>query len=256
MPKAFDISQLDITDSEISRLLERCSDVGRLFFSDGEYLFREGEEGGEIFVVLKGAFAVEQKNGHAEQEIIASHCIEDDVPCFVGEMAYFGDGHRTASIRSSGATFALELKPEHLDVILGNFPALTRIFCRQLSMRLKETNDILKKITAGNALQTSPVNLDEGEILFQQGDAPDRLYHLLFGDLVWELNGERVPGGTVQEFIEPAAYLAGTPYPVTVRAKSPTCLVAIEKGSKQAVVRNYPELILQLFEGNASAGGD
>jgi hypothetical protein len=84
---------------------------------------------------------------------------------------------------------------------------------------------------------------------------PDRLYHLLFGDLVWEIDGEPVPGGTVREFVEPAAYLAGCPYKATIRAGSPACLVAIEEASKQAVVRNYPELVLQLL-GEMVPGGD
>jgi CRP-like cAMP-binding protein len=255
MPRPFDTAQLETTDSEIGRLLECCSDAERLCFDDGEYFFQEDEARDEVYMVLRGAFVVEQHNGKGDREIIASQCVGGDEPCFVGEMAYFGGGSRTAAVRSSGASFALVLKPKHMDAILGSFPSLTRTFCSQLSMRLKETNDTLKRITANNAMQASQVNLEEGEILVRQGDTPDRLYHLLFGDLAWEVDGEQVMGGTFQEFVEPAAYLSGRPYEVTVRAKSPTCLVAIEQGSRQAVVRNYPELILQLFEAGAPTTG-
>ena len=248
MPRPFDIAQLELNDSEVLRLQECCGDAEVLCFDDGEYFFQEDEERDEVYMVLRGAFVVEQRNGKADKEIIASQCVSDDEPCFVGEMAYFGGGSRTAAVRSSGATFALVLKPRHMDAILGSFPGLTRTFCSQLSMRLRETNDTLKRITAGNAMQASQVNLEEGEVLVRQGDTPDRLYHLLFGDLVWEVDGEEVSGETIQEFVEPVSYLSNAPYPVTVRARSPSCLVAIEKVSKEAVVRNYPGLVLHLFE--------
>ncbi len=253
MPRSFDISQLQVADTEIPQLLEACQGSQLLCFDDGEYLFREHEESKEIYLVLRGAFVVEQQNNQLEQEAIASHCNEIDDPCFVGEMAYLGKGARTASVRSSGATFALELTPAHLEVILERFPTFTRILCQQFTARLKEANDILKKLTADHALHTSQYMAEAGEVIISQGEPSDKLYHLAFGTLQWEQDGQIIGGRTDFDFIEPGAYFADMPYPVTVRAKDMCCLVAIEHTPKEAVVRNYPQLILKLYSDSVAA---
>ena len=247
MPTAFEITQLEVTGTEISQLLEVCKDSRPLRFDDGEYLFREGEESAEIYLILRGAFVVEQRSSKKGQQTIASHCNEVDDPCFVGEMACLGGGYRTASVRSSGATFALELKPEHLEVIIERLPTFTRILCQQFTARLKEANNILKKITDTSALQVTQIDAEAGDVVIHQGAVADKLYQLIYGELEWECNGQPIKGATVLDFIEPAAYFFGSTYPVTVRAKSPACLVAIDKASKEAVVRNYPQLILRLY---------
>ena len=246
MPAAFEIAQLELADAEVLQLLEICPDARPVRFDDGEYLFREGEKTTEIYLILCGAFVVEQKNGRMEQQVIASHCNEAGQSCFVGEMACFGPGRRTASVRSSGATFALELKPRHLDVIIERLPTFTRILCRQFTARLKEANDVLKKITDANALRVTQIDAAPGELVITQGEPADKLYQLVFGDLQWERDGRPMQGAPLCDFIEPAAYFCGEPYGVTVRARSPACLVAIDKASKEAVVRNYPRLMLKL----------
>jgi len=248
MPKPFDISQLNVADTEIPKLLETCSDSCLLRYDDGEYLFCEDDESSEVYAVLRGAFVVEQKSGAAGLQAIATHHNEEDNPCFVGEMAYLGASPRTASVRSSGATYALQLKPSHLEVIIEKFPNFTRVLCQQFSARLKEANDELKEIVATNAVPVAQVDVKTGETIVTQGETADKLYQLIWGDLQWEQDGQPVSGSPVMDFIEPNAYFCDLPHTVTVRAKTAACLVAIEKTTKEAVVRNYPQLILKLFK--------
>jgi len=248
MPKPFDIAQLNVMETEIPKLLEVCSDACLLRYDDGEYLFCEDDETTEVYAILRGAFVVEQKSGAAGLQAIATHHNEEDNPCFVGEMAYLGAGARTASVRSSGVTYALQLKPSHLEVIIEKFPNFTRILCQQFSARLKEANDELKEIVATNAVPVAQVDVKTGEAIVSQGETADKLYQLIWGDLQWEQDGQPVPGRPVMDFIEPDSYFCDQPYPVTVRAKTAACLVAIEKTTKEAVVRNYPQLILKLFK--------
>ncbi len=248
MPTPFDISQLDLSGSEIPNLLKACGNSRLLRFEDGEYLFCEDDESNEIYAVLRGAFVVEQKSGAAGLQAIATHHNEEDNPCFVGEMSYLGSGIRTASVRSSGTTYAIQLKPSHLETIIERFPTFTRILCQQFSARLKEANDELKEIVATNAVPVVQMDLKAGETLLTQGAPADRLYQLIWGELQWEQDGRPVPGQPVMDFIEPAAYFCDLPHTVTVRATTEACLVAIDKPTKEAVIRNYPQLILKLFK--------
>jgi len=254
MPKPFDISELDVTGTEIMQLIQACKGSRLLCFSDGEYLFCEDEESTEIYVILRGAFVVEQKSGEAGLQAIASHCNEENEPCFVGEMAYFGGGSRSASVRSSFTTYALELKPEHLEVIIEHLPSFTRILCQQFTSRLKEANDELKEIVATNAVPVAQVDVEAGEEIVIQGATAGKLLQLIWGDLQWEQDGQPVTGGPVLDFIEPEAFFSDLPYAVTVRAKTDACLVSIEKTSKEAVVRNYPQLILKLYKNSLEGG--
>jgi len=253
MPKFFDISELDVMDTEIPQLLKACTDSRQLCFSDGEYLFCEDDESTEIYIILRGAFVVEQKTGEAGLQTIASHCNEESAPCFVGEMAYFGDGCRTASVRSSGTTYALELKSEHLEIIIEQLPSFTQILCRQFTARLKEANDELKEIVATNAIPVVQVDAKAGEEIVVQGAAAGKLYQLIWGDLQWEQDGLPVMGGVVLDFVEPGAFFSDQPYAVTVRARTDACLVSIEPTSKEAVIRNYPQLILKLYKDSLGA---
>lgn len=248
MPKPFDISQLNLSGSEIPKLLKACSDSQLLRFEDGEYLFCEDDESTEVYAILRGAFVVEQKSGAAGLQAIATHHNEEDNPCFIGEMSYLGTGIRTASVRSSGITYAIKLKPSHLETIIEKFPSFTRILCQQFSARLKEANDELKEIVATNAVPVTQVDAKAGEVIISQGAPADRLYQLIWGDLQWEQDGQPVSGHPVMDFIEPTAYFCDLPHAVTVRATTEACLVAIEKPTKEAVIRNYPQLILKLFK--------
>jgi len=251
MPRSFDINQLKAENLELPQLLEACQGSRPVCFDDGEYLVKENDMGHEIYLVLQGAFVVESHNERPGEEaiatIIASPCIDIDNPCFVGEMTYFGGGYRTASVRSSGATCAIELKPEHLDVILEKFLSFTRILCQQFNSRLKEANEELKRISADNALQVEQLLLEDGDVVIRQGDSADKLYSLVFGSLRWEQDGQTINGTTLQDFIEPDAYFAGATYTATVRATSSSCLAVIDKSSKEAVIRNYPQLALKLL---------
>jgi CRP-like cAMP-binding protein len=150
-------------------------------------------------------------------------------------------------VRSSRATYAIELHPEHLETVLDQFPTFTRILCQQFTARLKEANDELKQISAANALRAEQLLVDEGEVIIRQGDRADKLYSLVFGALRWEQDGQTIGGNLIQEFIEPSAYFSDGSYPVTVRATSHSCLAVIDKSSKEAVVRNYPQLVLELL---------
>lgn len=255
MPDEFDLGALDIPDSsEIQELVDRCGDVGLLRFKDGEYLLREGEASQEIYVVLRGSYVVEMQRSIGEGERgdpLAVTFAEVDSPSFVGEMAYLGQSARTASVRCAGAVFTLCLKPEHLDIVIDEFPSLSRALCRQFSLRLREADEIIGSFREKQAMAARQVVLAAGETVLAAGQAASELFQLVDG-VVLKDTGSSVSPVTVtnssDDFLNARAYFQGGLNDSTFRARTPVILVVIGKGSMLAVLRNFPELAVRLLE--------
>jgi len=255
VPASFDIDDLKIPeDSEYRQLLERCPDIEQKRFTDGEYLMREGEECKDVFLVLKGSYVVEQPGtdrGDKPPDALAVVSSTPDAPTYVGEMAYFGGECRSASVRSAMANYVLFLKPAHLDVIIDEFSLLTRILCHQFAERLRETSSALHNVQDRTRIEAEQVFAKAGQVLFEKGERAEKLYQLVDGVLlsagaihVKKLSAQ----DTFMGFIEAGPYFADGVYETTVEAETPAILVAISRASKPAVIRNYPELILELYQ--------
>lgn len=258
MPEPFDLDDLEEPeDSELGAFLERCPDIERLVFRDGEYLVKEGGESLEVYVVLQGSFVVEHEKSVGDRtrgEPLAVQFAEIDAPLFVGEMAYIGDSLRTASVRCSGAVHTLCLKPEHLDIILDEFPFFARALSKQLTLRLKEADSMIKGFRANLELNASHAFKKEGESVIVQGDPADTLFQLIDGVLLKD-----TPSGvetisvtqTSSDFLNAREFFTGAANSANIRTKTSSVLVAIEKSCSPAVVRNFPELILDLLHEKA-----
>ena len=217
MPDAFDPAQLGLEeDSEILRLLGEFPEIEPRRYRDGEVLVRQDEDSQEVFLVLKGAFAVERSSDRPG--LLAAVLYDPENPAIVGEMAYLGAQRRSASVRSSGGSLALCLRPAHVDAIIAGFPGLTRTICAQFSRRLKETDDALCELQARFATGAQCRVAAPGEVLFTRGQAAATLFQLMTGRVRLEREGgaellgpDQLPEG----FLEFESYLRGRPYGTT-----------------------------------------
>jgi CRP/FNR family transcriptional regulator, cyclic AMP receptor protein len=255
MPELFDLAVLAQDEScELCLLLQRCPDVEPRRYTDGEYLIHEGEEDQDLYIVVKGSYTVERPPllPGGPPVILDSRMCDPDHIAIVGEMAYFGDYRRTASVRSSGSTYTLCLKPQHIDVIMDGYPALTRVICQQFTRRLKEANDSIREFRSRFALVASKRMLSAGEILFEQGDPADVIYQLLVGEIELELgfSSTVVTHETLfQGFLEPEAYLHHRPHAATAIAREECILVSVQQKHRETLIRCYPELASRVLEG-------
>lgn len=255
MPESFDVSVLGQDEAcELCQLLKRCPDIGAVRYRDGEHLICENEADRDLFIIVKGAYTVEHPPllPGGLPVIVASVMCDPDHVSIVGEMAYFGDYRRTASVRSSGSTYALRLKPAHIDIITEGFPVLTRILCQQFTRRLKEANDALREFQNRFALASTKHMVPHGEILFRQGDPPHVLYQLLVGAIVAERDGQvttLVHDDHLQGFLDPEAFFRNRQHAFTAKAEGDCILVSVDQQHKETLVRCYPELASRILEG-------
>jgi CRP-like cAMP-binding protein len=255
MPEPFDIRVLGQDEaSELCALLRLCPDIEPRRYRDGEYLIREDDEDQDLFIVVKGGFTVEHPPLVAAglPVILAAVLCDPEHIAIVGEMAYFGDYRRTASVRSSGSTYALCLQPRHIDSITAGFPALTRVICQQFTRRLKEANDALRAFQSRFALAATKQMLHAGERLFTQGDPSPALYQLLIGSVALERDGQTTLAtheSLFQGFLEPEAFFRNQQHRTSAIAQTDCIVVSVDQTHKETLVRCYPELAARVLEG-------
>jgi CRP-like cAMP-binding protein len=249
MPKPFDPKALRIPhSSEIHALIKRLPDIEPLMFEDGEYLISQDEAVTDTFLVVSGNYVVEHSSAGPDRRplrILSISSGQVDLPSFVGEMAYLGSGFRTASVRSSGPTYSLKIKGKHVDVIIAEFSTLTGILCKELTARLDEANEILKDLS----IESRMVAIPAGELLVQKGEKAETLYQLVGGSLVRQeddavIDSDREYFG----FVDPGPFFRDGEYEWTLKTQTACTLVAIPREARLAVIRNYPELALKLYQ--------
>ncbi|MBI2421458.1 MAG: cyclic nucleotide-binding domain-containing protein [Candidatus Hydrogenedentes bacterium] len=252
MPEPFAPESLDIAGSAaLQAVLARCPHAECIKYRNDEYLITKGDASQEVFLLIRGSCVVEayppQENAPRGGELALLEG-KLDHPTVLGEMAYLGEGLRTASVRSVMNTWTIRLQPEDLDVIIAQIPELARILCTQFTARLREANRQITRFQQKLQMQFEERFLAAGETLYEAGAPADILYQLLSGTLLLDVNGEISECRSGDEvFVEPAAYFRDLPCAATVKAKGPAMLMGVNKDSKEAVIRNFPQLILKLL---------
>ena len=144
-------------------------------FGAGDYIFREGEPGGEMYIIQAGEVEiVKVVQGEPHRLAILE---EGD---FFGEMAILEDLPRTAAARAHTECALLQIDESTFDQLIRHNPEISVRMLRKLCHRLRATNPVLleadgvgpiervepakKPIKAPEAPETtSPVRLVHGE---------------------------------------------------------------------------------------------
>jgi ATP/ADP translocase len=102
-------------------------------FGEGEMVFREGDHGDTLFLVVEGDVAV-IKGCDTERQIELDSIGAGD---HFGEMALFGDDRRSATIQVKTAARFLTLHKQELQEIVREYPQIALHVCRVLSIRIR-----------------------------------------------------------------------------------------------------------------------
>lgn len=130
----------ELFDDEIETIVETCN---VMTLEEGEFIFRENDEGNEIFLILNGSANVIKGN------TILAELKKGDL---FGEMVLLEERTRTADIIAKTYTDVLIMD---FDAIFGIFKKNPKIFsllmlnlCRLLAKRLKGSSDLIKNLNA------------------------------------------------------------------------------------------------------------
>ena len=112
-----------------------------LEFKAGEYVFREGELGLEMYIINEGK--VEILNHVGDEEQILAVLEKGD---FFGEMSVLEDLPRAATARAATDVRLLQINGSTFDQLLQGNPEIAVRMMRKLSRRLRETDEMIKSL--------------------------------------------------------------------------------------------------------------
>lgn len=134
-----------LSSSKLTRLSER-----ELEFADGEYLFREGDIGTEMFVIQEGEIRITKRAGSKELHLATLRRGD-----FLGEMALLEGMPRDADARALGPTHVLTIGQGGLLMRIRRDPTFALELLNRLSGRVRERNAQIARLTAA----TDPAEL-------------------------------------------------------------------------------------------------
>lgn len=134
----------------------------------GEYIFREGELGTDMYIINEGKVEILNQVGDEEQVLAVLE--KGD---FFGEMSVLEDLPRAASARAATDVRLLEINGSTFDHLLRGNPEIAVRMMRKLSRRLRETDEMLKSVM-GTKVTSREMPRPDVQVA---AEGPERLVH-------------------------------------------------------------------------------
>ena len=135
----------DLDTGELARVSEVCREQS---FASGEYVFREGESGNRLFLIVEGEVRISRQVPGSGEEALAVL----KPGALFGEMAVFDRSERSTDAISHGGTKVITISRSDFEILLDfNRDIAYKVLwavVRLLSQRLRSTNDSLKSFLA------------------------------------------------------------------------------------------------------------
>jgi CRP/FNR family cyclic AMP-dependent transcriptional regulator len=135
-----------MTIDQLRALASVCEEE---FFEENACIFKEGDPGGVLYVIVNGRVGIEQerrKGSVVRLATIAAHS-------YFGEVALFDNSPRTASAVAIQDTLTLRLRHEPLIALARQYPEVSLELIHALSTRLREANDRISELTRSRPRQ-------------------------------------------------------------------------------------------------------
>ena len=232
----------------------------RVVLRAGEVLFRQGDPGGGMYVVVAGALQVVGVQEDGGEAVLGEMRRGDTI----GEVQILTGGKRTATIRAAEDSELFKLSSKVFNQIAERFPEMLDQMVARTRRRLNRSllatvlpdlfgpldHETLKYLESEES-QTQWVYVRRGEKLFEQGDAGDDLYVVLSGRLAAVVSDdsgrEHVLGEIARgEMVGEMALFTGEPRTSAVRALRDSLLVAFSKESFERIFRRRPEVLFNV----------
>ena len=135
----------DLDETELGEVAEKCKQEK---FNSGEYIFREGEAGNRLYLIVEGEVRISRDVPGSGEEALAIL----KVGALFGEMSVFDRSDRsTHAISNGGCVLMTIMRPDFEMLLDFNRELAYKVLwacVRVLSGRLRSTNDSLRSFLA------------------------------------------------------------------------------------------------------------
>ncbi|MCP4132528.1 MAG: cyclic nucleotide-binding domain-containing protein [bacterium] len=235
------------------------SNLEHVFLSKGKALFKQGEQGDAMFIMLSGLLQAVYTNDKGRDSVMGE--IGPGMP--VGEMQVLAGGDHTAGIYALADSELLKMPRPVFERIADEFPPVLHELAeivRQrlrhnqlLTMLLKLFGEIDKTTLQNLEKQLRWVHLQPGEALFHQGEPGESLFLVISGRLQViydDDDGTRVIIGEIGrgETIGEMSVLMNEGRTANVYATRESYLVKFIKPVFQQMTKDIPEVMVKISQ--------
>lgn len=239
-----------LSDLKEDELIEVVKKLKLLTYPMGEVVCREGEEGHSIYAIIKGSVKV-YVEGVAGEKIAIAQLKEGD---FFGEVGFFADGKRHASVMAIDDTELLEIGKDDMAAVQERHPRIREVL-----------EDFYKKRVFDKIMAVSPLfstlkkedrevvskcfrlkSFKERDVVIREGDEGDSLFLVKSGKVeIFTSEGEKnVPLATLEEgdFFGEVSLITGKPRTATVKAMTQLELMELSRNDLMRCIEKHPKV--------------
>jgi CRP-like cAMP-binding protein/Fe-S-cluster-containing hydrogenase component 2 len=228
---------------ELARLVEHG--VFRAFAA-GAIIFGQQKQVRFIFFVLRGTLQLRLRDKDGREVLMG---ILGPGDC-CGEGPLFGDFFRRMSALATSGCYLLQVPIADLRDSLGATPTLAAALHQIYKRRMVESTlariPLLSQLLPMERLALvgilRPTSFSRGSLLITQGGVADALYLIEHGQVVVEQHGQTVATLGEGDFFGEMALLTSQPHRASVRAMTPTDVLALPAADFHELIRDRPSL--------------
>jgi CRP-like cAMP-binding protein/Fe-S-cluster-containing hydrogenase component 2 len=236
-----------VTPAELSRLLELG--VFRAF-APGATIFGQQKQARFLFLVLRGSLQLRLRDKDGREVLMG---VLGPGDC-CGEGPLFGDFFRRMSGFATSSCYLLQVPLADLRDSLGVLPllatALRQVYKRRMVectlARIPLLSQLLPMERLALASLLRPSSFGRGSLIIHQGDPAAALYLIENGQAAVEQSGQTVATLSEGDFFGEIALLTSQPHRASVRALTPTDVLALPSADFHTLIRERPHLEAQL----------
>jgi NTE family protein len=256
-----ELHAIDLLAGVDDALLARIAAVVQIErLETGQTLMAEGEAGSDMYFVRSGRLVATVRHGAAE--VTVARPGPGDV---LGESQLIAGGRRTATVAATEPSVLLRLPAAELETLMLTSEALREAVAAVVQRRIHEAalRVALPRAVGGDAglldllcERAAWVQLQRGEVLWEQGAAVDGWYVLVSGELaiVVAQHGESRTVGHVQrgEVFGELAVLSGEPRSATVLAARESWIARFDRQLLEEAVLTRNDALRALLRTTAA----
>lgn len=244
----------ELDEQALQRLVKALVPVK---LAPGETLFRAGDPGDRMYLVLNGLLAVMSHDSDGASR----HVARLGSGSCVGEMALLTGAPRSYTVCAESWSKLMGLECTDFHLACQDEPSLRQILGKLLVQRKTASHRVVMNFFTGlnaellNEVQAACtwMRLRRGETLFRQGQVGDALYFVVSGRLQVLIKDESGTERCVAHVgrgqpVGEMALLANEPRSATVQALRESDLIRLGKNGFRAILEREPQAVLPILQ--------